>query len=55
MIAPKPQVEMVEVGSARQRAAALAILLRKSAAAGDTPAVASAVTVLERMRRSGIV
>ena len=54
MIAPKPKPEQIEVGTARQRAAALEILLRKSAAAGDTPTVASAAAVLERMRKAGI-
>jgi hypothetical protein len=55
VIALKPKPELVEIGSVRQRAAALAILLRMSAAAGDTPAVASAVDVLERMRKARIV
>ena len=54
MIAPKTKPEQVEVGTVRQRAAALVILLRQSAAAGDMPTVASAVEVLERMRRAGV-
>ena len=54
MIAPRPTRELVEIGTARQRAVALAILLRKSAAAGDVPTVASAAVVLERMRRGGV-
>ena len=54
MIAPKPEAEQVEVGTVRQRAAALAILVLQSAAAGDMPTVESAVAVLERMWRSGL-
>ena len=54
VIALKPNPEQVEVGTVRQRAAALVILLQQSAAAGDTPTVASAVEVLERMRRAGV-
>jgi hypothetical protein len=50
----KLKPEQVEVGTVRQRAAALVILLQKSASAGDTPVVASAVEVLERMRRARI-
>jgi hypothetical protein len=50
----EPNSEQVEVGTVRQRAVALAILLRQSAAAGDTLAVASAATVLERMRQARI-
>jgi hypothetical protein len=55
VIALKPNPELVEVGSVRQRAVALAILLRQSAAAGDTRAIASAADVLDRMRKAGVV